>query len=244
MKKTIALTTLGLTLILASLSVVAQTQSRDDVLNEIEKKRAEMAVLEKKILEPSAADREANAEFLSGSDTGIIRLLPRETYDTGGKRTLTIRGGGAYYSFVNSTHEYGRGSDIELQQGNLQVGFAGFDHGLMLNVGDVSLNELTPDHLAVRALLDFQPAMKETEIRKEQRALWQGIETGGFLFKADLPAKVGNTYLLRSISYDDSDIAVAFRVTRKDTDGSLILIFKILKKFPAPKAERNQLADN
>src|SRR5262245_48398232 len=91
MKKTIALTTLGLTLILASLSVVAQTQSRDDVLNEIEKKRAEMAVLEKKILEPSAADREANAEFLSGSDTGIIRLLPRETYDFSGKRTLTIR---------------------------------------------------------------------------------------------------------------------------------------------------------
>ena len=244
MKKTIALTTLGLTLILASLSVVAQTQSRDDVLNEIEKKRAEMAALEKKILEPSAADREANAEFLSGSDTGIIRLLPRETYDTGGKRTLTIRGGGAYYSFVLSTHEYGRGSDIELQQGYLSVGFAGFDHGLMLNVGDVPLNELTSDHLAVRALLGFQPAMKEDEIRKEQRALWQGIDTGGFLFTGRVPAKVSNTYLLRSISYDDSDIAVAFRVTRKDTDGSLILVFKILKKFPAPKAERNQLADN
>lgn len=241
MKKTIAVTTFGLTLILASLNVAAQT--RDDILKDIEVKRAEISALEKKVLEPADADREANAEFLTGSDTGLIRLLPRETYDRG-KRALTINGGGAYYSFVLSTHEYGRGSDIELQQGKLSVGFAGFDYGLLLNVGDVPISQLTPDHLAVRALLDYKPAVKEDDIRRTQRTLWKGIETGGFTFQSSLPVKVGSTYLLRSISYDDSDIAVAVRVTRQDTDGSVILVFKVLKKFPAPKAERNQIADN
>src|SRR5215218_447970 len=124
MNKGIAVTTFAMTLVLASLSAAAQT--RDDVLKEIEAKRAELAALEKKVLDPSDADHEANAEFLSASDSGLIRLLPRETYGTSGKRTLTINGGGAYYSFALSTHEYGRGSDVALEQGQLSVGFAGF----------------------------------------------------------------------------------------------------------------------
>lgn len=241
MKKTVAVTTFSLTLIFSCLNVAAQTQSREDIIKEIEAKRAEIAVLEKHVLATSDTDREEFAFFLTQPQTGLIRLLPREKYD---RKLMTMNGGGAYYSFVRSTHEYGRGSDIALEQGQLSVGFAGFDYGILLNVGDVELNQLTPEHLAVRALLEYKPATREADARKEHRALWQGIDLGGFTFKSRLAAKVSNTYLLRSLSYDDSDIAVAFRVARQDTDGSLILIFKVLKKFPAPKAERTQIADN
>jgi hypothetical protein len=173
-------------------------------------------------------------------------LLPREKYDSNDsyKRALTIKGGGAYYSFVLSTHEYGRGSDIELQQGSLSVGFAGFDHGFLLNLGDVPLQEVTAEDHTVRALFDFKPALKETDIRREQRALWEGVDIGGSIFKSRVQSVVSNTYLLRSVSYDDSDIAVAFRVIREDADGSVILLFKVLKKFPAPKAEPTQTANN
>lgn len=246
MKNTVGVTAFILTLVLACLSVTAQTQSRDEIFKEIQSKRNELASLEKKFLEPSSADREANAAFLAEPNTGIIRLLPREKYDSNDsdKRALTMRGGGAYYSFALSTHEYGQGSDIELQQGHLSVGFAGFDHGFLLNLGDVPLQDLTAEYPAVRGLLDFKPALKEVDIRKEQRAVGQGIEIGDFTFKNRLPAVVSNTYLLRSVSYDDSDIVVAFRVTRQDTDGSQILVFKVLKKFPAPKAERTQIAEN
>ncbi len=236
MKKTIAVTAFGLTLILASLTAVAQTQSREDLLKELQAKRAEIASLETKFLAPSDADREANAAYLGGADTGIIRLLPREKFDNA--QVMTIRGGGAYYSFVLSTHEYGRGSDIELSRGELSVGFAGFDYGLLLNVGDIGLDQVTDEHPAVRALLGYTPAIKEANIRQEQRNMWHGIEVSGFTFKKNLPAKVSNTYLLRSISYEDSDLAAAVRVVRQDTDGSLILVFKILKKFPAPIADR------
>ena len=238
MKKTVAVTTFILTLVLAGLT--AQSQSRDDVIKEIEAKRAELAVLEKKVLAVSDKDREEFAAFLTQPQTGIIRLLPREMYDGNTKRGLAIRGGGAYYSFVLKTHEYGRGSDISLEQGQLSVGFAGADYGMLLNLGDISLDQVASDHAATRALLDYTPPTKEAEVRAEHRKLWQGIELTGFNFKSRLPANVSNTYLLRSISIDSSDIVVAFRVVRKDTDGSLILVFKELKSFPKPTMERTQ----
>ena len=242
MKKTVAVTTFSLTLILACLSVAAQSPSRDDVIKEIEAKRAELAVLEKKVLAVSDTDREEFAVFLNKPHTGMIRLLPRETYDGNAKRALAIRGGGAYYSFFLKTHEYGQGSDIALEQGQLSVGFAGADYGMLLNLGDISLDQVVSDHVAMRALLAYTPPIKEAEVRAEHRKLWQGIELTGFNFKSRVPATVSNTYLLRSISIDSSDIAVAFRIVRKDTDGSLILVFKVLKSFPKPTMERTQTA--
>ncbi|MEK6283404.1 MAG: hypothetical protein AABN95_23880 [Acidobacteriota bacterium] len=40
--------------------------------------------------------------------------------------------------------------------------------------------------------------------------------------------------LLRSIGYRASDVLVAFKVVRQDTDGSVILAWKLLKKYPVP----------
>jgi len=243
MKKFSIATGILVTLLLATVSSFAQTQSRDDVIKEIEAKRAELAVLEQKVLAVADSDRAEFAAFLSQPHTGIIRLLPRETYDGSAKRALAIRGGGAYYSFVRKTHEYGYGSDIELAQNYLSVGFAGADYGLLLNLGDVSLEQVANDHVATRALLDYTPPVREAEVRAENRKLWQGIELSGFTFKGRVPAKVSNTYLLRSISMDTSDTMVVFRIVRKDTDGSLILIYKVLKTFPKPKMERTPITE-
>jgi hypothetical protein len=54
-----------------------------------------------------------------------------------------------------------------------------------------------------------------------------------------LPAEIGATYILRSISYDRSDLLAALKVVRQDTDGSLIIAWKLLKKFPKPELARN-----
>jgi hypothetical protein len=45
---------------------------------------------------------------------------------------------------------------------------------------------------------------------------------------------------LRSINYSDSDVLVAFRVLRKDTDGSLIIAWKMLKEYPVPDLARDK----
>ena len=57
-------------------------------------------------------------------------------------------------------------------------------------------------------------------------------------YKSHLPVKLGSTFLVRSINYDYTDVLVAFQVVRKDTDGSLIIAWKMLKRFPKPELVR------
>src|SRR6267142_5729973 len=79
-------------------SAMAQFANRAEVLTAIENKRSELQALEKQFLAPAEEDRTVYADFLRQADTGLIRLLPRETYSKG--TALTITGGGAYYSFT------------------------------------------------------------------------------------------------------------------------------------------------
>jgi hypothetical protein len=235
-------------LLALSQSAVAQSESREDVLKQIETKRAELSALEKKFLAPSAEDRAAYKEFLSQPDTGLIRLLPRDVYESEvykkNQKTLTIRGGGAYYSFTRLTHEYGYGSDLSLDSGYLSVGFAGADYGLLIELGDVSLDEITSDYPAALSLADYAAATDEPQARTEHHSIQVGRILDGATYKTRVPAKIGTTFLLRSIVYDSSDVLVAFRTVRKDTDGSVIIAWKLLKKFSKPQLARAVQAAN
>ncbi len=104
-----------------SLCALAQSESREDLVKQIETKRAELAILEKRILEE---DQTTYAAFLQQPNTGLIRLLPREKYDDQAykgstKSSVTIRGGGAYYSFTALSHDYNSGGpDLSLEMGS------------------------------------------------------------------------------------------------------------------------------
>lgn len=236
MKRILAAMLLTAGLSMVSINALAQSESRDEVLKQIETKRAELSALEKKLLAPSEEDRTAYSGFV-GRDRGLIRLLPREVYDK--ETTLTVRGGGSYYSFVNLTHAYGRGSDISLEQGFLKVGFAGADYGMLINVGDVPLEEINIEHPNVRFLAAYTTVLEEPQARSEQRRFGGGTTIDGVMYSERVRAQVKATYILRSINYSDSDVLVAFRVVRKDTDGSLIIAWKMLKEFPVPDLARN-----
>ncbi|MDQ3322347.1 MAG: hypothetical protein M3525_07945, partial [Acidobacteriota bacterium] len=79
----------------------------------------------------------------------------------------------------------------------------------------------------------YKPPAAESEIRTEQRRAWN-YEANGAVYKSNLPAVVGNTYVLRAISFGDADVLVALRIHRKDTDGSLIIFWKLLENFEKP----------
>lgn len=221
----------------------AQSPDRATLLGEIESLRSQLKTKEDEFLAPSPEDCTAYAEFLGKKDAGLIRILPREKYDAP-KNTLVIRGGGAYYSFTRLTHEYGHGSDIELQGEHLSVGFAGVNYGLLANLGDIPLETLTLEASIVRALTAYAPPTTAPGARNEYRRSSEGLLLENVLYKSRIPAVVNNTYLLRSIDYDTSDVLVAFRVVRRDTDGSLILVWKLLKKYPVPQLEREKEAGN
>jgi hypothetical protein len=222
------------TVILFSTFATAQTGERETLEGEIRASMAELKEAERQYLEPSAKDRRKNAEFLTHPDTGLIRLLPRETFQD----KLTINGGGAYYSFARLTHEYGFGSDLELQQRELSVGFAGADFGFMTRVGKKSLEGVTLDDPAAQFLVSFTAPSVEAEARAQFQLGRAGFEVNGFTYRSSQQLKAKNTYLLRSISYGRSDLLVAFRLIREDSDGSVVILWKILKKFPVPELPR------
>lgn len=209
----------------------AQTMDRAGLAKEIQSLREQLQQKEQAFLAPSAEDRAAWAEFLRQPDTGLIRLLPREKYN--GK--LMINGSGAYYSFVRLTNEYGFGSDIQLEQNELSVGFAGADFGFMVKLGDLPLEVVTLDHASVRYLAEYVAPSSEPEAREQYRRGYPGMDLNGILYASHLPAQVGTTYVLRSINYRESDVLIALRVVRQDADGSVVLLWKMLKKFPTPE---------
>jgi len=248
MKRVFTATMLFTVLATLSIGVCAQSASRDDVLKAIAAKRAELQQLEDQFLSPAEQDRAAYKELLSQPDTGLIRLLPREVYESEvykkNQKTLTIRGGGAYYSFATLTHEYGYGSDLELSSGYLSVGFAGADYGMLIDLGEVSLDEITSDYPGARSLADYAAAKDESQARAEHRQIQAGRILDGATFQSRLPVKIGSTFLVRSINYDYTDVLVAFRVARKDIDGSVIIAWKLLKRFPKPELVRTVQAAN
>jgi len=219
----------------------AQTTDRARAAAEIESLRAQIKAREAVLLAPSDEDRKTYAEFLSGADTGLIRLLPRGKWDD----KLSMHGGGAYYSFQRLTHEYGYGSDVELEQGNLSVGFAGADFGFMLDLGDVPLENVSEETEAVLYMASFKTPTAEPEARAAYRQFGarEGHQAGPWAYKRRLPAVVGHTYALRSVNYRESDLLVAFRVVRKDEDGSLVLLWKLLKKYPKPTLQQTAAAE-
>jgi hypothetical protein len=234
MKKLTIATGSVILIVLSTLSAFAQTESRENTLTEIEAKRAELAALEKRFLSPSEEDRATYADFLRQPNTGLIRLLPREKYEN--NKALTVRGGGAYYSFSRLTHEYGYGSDIELAQNFLSTGFAGADYGILTNYGNIPLEEITLE--GVPFLASYAPADELPKARIEQRKWSESATVDDITYTRRVLLKKNSTYLLRSVNYDSSDVLVAFKVVRVDDDGSATILWKLLKQYPTPKLAR------
>jgi hypothetical protein len=207
-------------------------------------------VLKKGLLAPTAQDRTDHSAFLKESNTGLVRLLP---YQRTNERL--VRGGGAYYSFHYISHEYGIGSDIELVRpvimtsrsvprrvlegthDMLSVGFAGADYGMLTSLGEVPLNEITAKDPRAHFLAKYEPPRSDPDARCERRRFVVGEKIDGLVYKNSLPVRVGATYLLRSINYNESDVLVAFRVARQDDEGSIIIAWKLLKDFAPRKLE-------
>jgi hypothetical protein len=203
----------------------------------------EARVLKKGPLAPAVEDRVSAAAFLRTRNTGLIRLLPREVYGRVLQRGKVVLGdGGAYYSFTYISHEYGYGSDIELQMGKLSVGFAGYDFGMLTKLGDVPLEAISRQDARATFLLNYDPPSDAGKARAEARRFGnlRGVTIDGVIYSRRLPVEVNTTYLLRSIVYDATDVLVALRVVRKDTDGSVIIAWKLLKNYGVPGLTRGR----
>jgi hypothetical protein len=186
------------------------------------------------VLQPLSAD------FAEAQNLGfeVFKILPRGMFDYE-RNELSLRGGGAYYSFVNKSHSYNEIPQIELQKGYLSVSFYGANYGFIADLGEIPLADIDSKNNYADYLIKYKPKKLEPEAREEYRKLGKGFKISGLKFNQRLAATVGHTYILRAISYDEADTLVAFNVYRQDADGSLTIFWKLVENFEKPLLARN-----
>jgi hypothetical protein len=188
---------------------------------------------QKELLKVSPQDETAFARFLSQPNTGLIRLLPREKYEHTVR--MPLRGGGAYYSFSKLSHEASPWSDIKYQEGRLHAGFGELTLGLMTMLGDVPLEHLDSSNRAVKFISQLALPANYAEYESQVVKHRSGFEADGNLYRAALPAQLNATYILRSTIYKRADTVIAVRLVRRDSDGGVTLLWKVLDKLQVKK---------
>ena len=215
--------TLLLTILLTALSISAFGQTSDlaDILKP----------------DPAAV---AEAERIGAN---AVKILPRgmfknkeESY-TDEDNPIGIRGGGAYYSFTTRSHSYNKTPQIQLQQGNLSVGFAGADYGMIAELGQIELEDANDEIPDLDFLIKYTPSDIESDARVAFRLVADPAPNK--TFHRSIKAVLGNTYALRAISYDEADTLVIFIVHSIEENGSVNLIWKTIADFKKPVLKRN-----
>jgi len=218
--------------VVSCLAVSAQETSRQAleefivIEQKIEALKKEAARLEAMILTPESADLIAAEK----ENVNVFRLLPREKYDKG---FFKVRGGGAYYSFTNRAHSFDAVPQISLEQNHLKVGFYGASYGFLSDLGTVELSKIDADNKNVAFLANYKPPTAMPQARVEQEKA-RGFEFENIAYKNRLPVVVGNSYVVRAVSFREADVLVAFKIHRQDKDGSLIIFWKMLENFEKP----------
>lgn len=207
----------------------------------------ELTSEERKVLAPTSEDLKINAEFLRQSGTGIFRLMrvdkqthrkvvTAENLDI--KGDVLLVGGGAQYSFTKKNHNADKWSDMAWDEDWFLGGVGGQAIGVLVDLGDVSLESVNLESAGVGYLAKFAPATTESAAEEQFQQLEKGEKDNGFSYRLSALWKLNTTYALRSVNYDRSDLLVAFRAVRQDQNGSLIVLWKKLSSYGTPKLKK------
>ncbi|MFZ1701716.1 MAG: hypothetical protein WBO10_12665 [Pyrinomonadaceae bacterium] len=202
-------------------------------------------------------DITAYEDFLREPKTGIVRLqrsdvCPQKTIVLRGADNCpnAIRGKATAFSFRTGRYRDTNLADIVFngdkiaKSGTLTI-------GILSDLGDTDIDSLSMTSEGVRQLSDFTPASVESEIDRQYAVLQRGAVIGNHVYGPDVAPVVGNTYVMRSVAYrgkignegkgfnpllDDErvDVTVAFKVIRKLSDGSIVMVWKELARRDSP----------
>lgn len=223
---------------------------------------------EMKVLEPSTDYFNKYAVFLRQSDTGLIKLNS-DSSCAGNTDVVTARenclqysmpGAGTAYSFRMESHRIPHLADLTLSK-NVLKSDGVFQHGIMVKLGDIPIEEVTLQTQGLKYLIDFQPLMDSESLAKFDSLLLKGINAEGFVYGVGFYIRNQTTYALRSVAYKGKamrsvngiayneldfdrrrDILVVFRIVEIEENGNLTIVWKILSNKDAPtlKIEQNQ----
>jgi hypothetical protein len=212
------------------------------------------------IFAPSPSLFEKYALFLRQPDVGIIKLNS-DSSCVENSEIVTLKeaclqyaipGAGTAYSFRVESYRLPRLADLILSKGILKTDGV-LQQGMMVNLGNISLQEVTLQTKGLKYLLDFKPVADVESLLKIDRELSKGIEADGFLYRLGFYVNDQVTFALRSIAYKGKymrsvkgilyneldfdkrkDILVAFSVVETDANGNITILWKMLSQGNAP----------
>ena len=212
-------------------------------------------------ISPNDEDRQKYADFLRQSDTGLVKLAvdsgcaddTRIVVVTPECLKYTMPGAGNSYSFRARNYRLRRLADIIYSNNSFQSAGVSLE-SIFVKIGDVPLEKVDLQTKGLKFLVNFQPETDNNKRREFDKGISEGFFVDGFQYRRGLPSVENTTYVLRSVAYDGfhmraaegitynefdfdkrTDIIVAFRVVRKDSDGSLTILWKKLLEKKSPK---------
>jgi len=219
-------------------------------------------------LSPNIEEVNKYADFLRQPNTGLIKLAAdlgcaentKIVVATADCLRYTMPGAGTSFSFRTKKYRLRRLADLTFTNDSFQATGV-LLHGIFVKIGDVPLEKVDLQTKGLSYLLNFQPETDYEKARVIDRQLSEGVFSDGFQYRRGFYAVENTTYVLRSIAYDGKyfravegvaynefafdkrrDVTVAFRIVRKDSDGSVTILWKEILRKNSPKIKyRKQL---
>jgi hypothetical protein len=247
---------------LRSLEIVHNAEeSRDRVMIEkINPLYRRPSKKELKNLSPSQALLTQYEQFLRQPETGIFKLSADSSCAANVKVVVAtesclsndIPGSGTAYSFRVKSHRMVHLSDLILDKDVIKTESM-LQQGLMVNLGNTELNEVSAQTAGLKYLFDFKPANNEEELFKNDEKLNKSVKSEGFTYNYGFYAKDQTTYALRSIAYRGKvlrsvgnvkynemdfdkrrDVVVVFRIVEKSEKGDITILWKEISRQDSP----------
>jgi hypothetical protein len=167
---------------------------------------------QKKFLAASVEDQTKFADFLKQPNTGIIRLFPQGKFGSThtvsadeSEGVLSVKGGGAFYSFSKKTHVFGLWSDLCLRENVLYTGIDKQSFGLFTVLGDVPLESVTMKNPEVDYLHKLIPPKRFSEVAAQRTHNAEGFKVDEIHYGSAFRVMANLTYVIRSINYKRPD---------------------------------------
>ncbi|WP_044207012.1 hypothetical protein [Coleofasciculus chthonoplastes] len=160
------------------------------------------------------------ADFLEQSNTGIARIFLAESYQPDPNKLRNRLQSPLPQPFplttgVESATDSVPSLALEIENGNFTISLQGLDYGFIVNLGDVSLDELDANLNTIPTLtpeqrdlfLNYRPPNDVEALQIDQRRFYTGKDGIGFVPPLSPPAAIGsevklnNTYLVRLIQF-------------------------------------------
>jgi len=201
------------------------------------------------------------AEFLKQRNTGMFKLAARAGCSEHANVIVVspecpnpkIPGAGGSYSFRVKNYRIPRLADITFD-GRSLIAKGALVGAIFVNVGDIPLERIRLNTKGVGFLAEFEPSKKADEAFESVKKFVRGVESQGFIYGRGVFIGEKTTFALRSIAYRGKqlkevagvvynelnfdkrrDIIVAFRIVRKDVDGTITILWKELQDMKSPK---------